>query len=220
MRSLPRGVRATIRTRRSSALSTRLTRPFATRRSTAILIEPGVRLMIGPIVLTGKGPLCRLATIVCTLWTLHAKWLTICQGFGTFQTNKPQWTNFGESSVVRGHFGGNESLMKDYPEFSAPQRQKARSERSPRMPRPWSLFPPPAERLIELNETLIFVVARLGQSQFRIEQRPLAVENLEVIGGSSPISHQREAYGVLKILDGLLVTRPDILILSIRDESV
>ena len=29
MRSLPRGVRATIRTRRSSALSTRLTRPFA-----------------------------------------------------------------------------------------------------------------------------------------------------------------------------------------------
>src|SRR5712691_3077744 len=37
MRSLPRGARATIRTRRSSALSTRLTRPFATRRSTAIL---------------------------------------------------------------------------------------------------------------------------------------------------------------------------------------
>src|ERR1700686_1171807 len=58
MRSLPRGVRATIRTRRSSALSTRLTRPFATRRSTAILIEPGVRSTIGPIVLTGKGPLC------------------------------------------------------------------------------------------------------------------------------------------------------------------
>ena len=29
MRSLPRGVRATIRTRRSSALSTRLTKPFA-----------------------------------------------------------------------------------------------------------------------------------------------------------------------------------------------
>src|SRR6266404_3819105 len=56
MRSLPRGVRATIRTRRSSALSTRLTRPFATRRSTAILIEPGVRSTTGPIVLTGKGP--------------------------------------------------------------------------------------------------------------------------------------------------------------------
>jgi predicted metal-binding membrane protein len=58
MRSLPRGVRATIRTRRSSALSTRLTKPFAKRRSTAILIEPGVRSTIGPIVLTGKGPLC------------------------------------------------------------------------------------------------------------------------------------------------------------------
>src|SRR6266568_1134938 len=58
MRSLPREVRVTIRTRRSSALSTRLTRPFATRRSTAVLIEPGVRLTIGPIVLTGKGPLC------------------------------------------------------------------------------------------------------------------------------------------------------------------
>ena len=58
MRFLPRGVRATIRTRRSSALSTRLTRPFAARRSTAILIEPGVRSTIGPIVLTGNGPLC------------------------------------------------------------------------------------------------------------------------------------------------------------------
>ena len=58
MRSLPRGVRATIRTRLSSALSTRLTRSFATRRSTAILIEPGVRSTIGPIVLTGNGPLC------------------------------------------------------------------------------------------------------------------------------------------------------------------
>ncbi len=57
IRSLPRGVRATIRTRRSSVLSTRLTNPFATRRSTAMLIEPGVRSTIGPSVLTGKGPL-------------------------------------------------------------------------------------------------------------------------------------------------------------------
>ena len=39
MRALPRADRATIRTPRSSALSTRLTRPFATRRSTAMLIE-------------------------------------------------------------------------------------------------------------------------------------------------------------------------------------
>ena len=55
MRSLPRGVRATIRTRRSSALSTRLTKPFATSRSTAILIEPGVRSTIGPILLTARA---------------------------------------------------------------------------------------------------------------------------------------------------------------------
>jgi hypothetical protein len=57
MRSLPRGERATMRTRRSWVLSTRLTRPFATRRSTAVLMEPGVKSTIGPIVLTGKGPL-------------------------------------------------------------------------------------------------------------------------------------------------------------------
>src|ERR1700676_1747671 len=57
MRSFPRGVRAMIRPRRSSALSTRVTKPFAKRRSTAILIEPGVKSTIGPIVLTGKGPL-------------------------------------------------------------------------------------------------------------------------------------------------------------------
>ena len=41
LRSLPLGVRSTIRTRRSLALSTRLTRPFSyERRSTAVLIEP------------------------------------------------------------------------------------------------------------------------------------------------------------------------------------
>src|SRR5207302_9831423 len=57
MRALPRGVRATIRTRRSWVLSTRLTRPFATRRPTAALIEPGVRSTIGPIISTCKGPL-------------------------------------------------------------------------------------------------------------------------------------------------------------------
>jgi hypothetical protein len=39
--SLPFGVSDTIRTRRSSGLSTRLTRPLSTRRSTAVLIEPG-----------------------------------------------------------------------------------------------------------------------------------------------------------------------------------
>ena len=58
MRSLPRAERATIRTRRSWVLSTRLTRPFAKRRLTAVLIDPGVRSTIGPIILTGKGPLC------------------------------------------------------------------------------------------------------------------------------------------------------------------
>jgi hypothetical protein len=50
-------VRATIRTRRSSPLSTRVTRAFATRRSTAMLIEPG-QIDDRAIVLTGKGPLC------------------------------------------------------------------------------------------------------------------------------------------------------------------
>jgi hypothetical protein len=45
--SLPFGVSDTIRTRRSSGLSTRITNPLSTRRSTAVLIEPGVRV-IGP----------------------------------------------------------------------------------------------------------------------------------------------------------------------------
>src|SRR5262249_38497992 len=44
----------TIRTRRSSVLSTRLTKPFSTRRSTAILNEPGVRSTIGPIVFPSR----------------------------------------------------------------------------------------------------------------------------------------------------------------------
>src|SRR5216683_7963939 len=58
---LPFGVSDTTRTRRSSGLSTRLTRPLSTRRSTAVLIEPGVRNTFGPMVFTGKGPLLRRA---------------------------------------------------------------------------------------------------------------------------------------------------------------
>src|ERR1700737_309041 len=64
IKSLPFGVSDTIRTRRSSGLSTRLTRPLSTRRSTAVLIEPGVRYTFGPIVFTGKGPLFKRASSI------------------------------------------------------------------------------------------------------------------------------------------------------------
>jgi len=57
MTPFPRGVKATMRILRSSELSARLTSPLATSRSTATLIDPGVRLTFGPITLTGSGPL-------------------------------------------------------------------------------------------------------------------------------------------------------------------
>src|SRR5437667_149140 len=59
MTDFPRGVKATMRTRRSWEHSARLTKPLETSRSTATLIDPGVRLTFGPIVFTGKGPLFR-----------------------------------------------------------------------------------------------------------------------------------------------------------------
>src|SRR5712671_487924 len=62
--SLPFGVSDTTRTRRSSGLSTRLTRPLSNSRSTATLIDPGVRFTFGPIVFTGKGPLFRRASSI------------------------------------------------------------------------------------------------------------------------------------------------------------
>ena len=57
MTDFPRGVKATMRTLRSCEDSARLTKPLATSRSTATLIDPGVRLTFGPITLTGSGPL-------------------------------------------------------------------------------------------------------------------------------------------------------------------
>jgi hypothetical protein len=48
--------------RRSPGLSIRLTSPFSSRRSTATLMDPGVRWTFGPIVFTGSGPLCRSAS--------------------------------------------------------------------------------------------------------------------------------------------------------------
>src|SRR5260221_8208780 len=59
---LPFGVSDTMRTRRSLGLSTRPTKPLSTRRSTAVLIEPGVRCTFGPMVFTGKGPLLQSAS--------------------------------------------------------------------------------------------------------------------------------------------------------------
>src|SRR5713101_5842305 len=61
---LPFGVSDTTRTRRSSGFSTRLTKPLSTRRSTAVLIEPGVRYTFGPIVFTGNGPLFKRASSI------------------------------------------------------------------------------------------------------------------------------------------------------------
>jgi hypothetical protein len=40
------------------------------------------------------------------------------------------------------------------------------------------LFPPAAERFIELNQALILVVSRLRQREFRLEQGSLAIEDV------------------------------------------
>src|ERR1700733_8241616 len=84
MRSLPRGVRATIRTRRSSALSTLLTKPFSTRRSTAMPIEPGVRSTIGPIL---------------SIWTLHCVCPPVVYAF----SSETQELAIGGRNVFRDH---------------------------------------------------------------------------------------------------------------------
>src|SRR5438309_7819691 len=54
--SRPLDVSSTRRTRRSSVVC-RFTSLFFSRRSTATLIDPGVSQTLGPIVLTGNGPL-------------------------------------------------------------------------------------------------------------------------------------------------------------------
>ena len=61
--SLPFGVSETTRTRRSSGLSTRLAKSLSTRRSTAVLIDPGVRFTFGSIVFTGKPKALCLAVL-------------------------------------------------------------------------------------------------------------------------------------------------------------
>src|SRR5438552_14325933 len=48
MRAFPLSVRATGRIRRSSWFSSRLTKPLLKSRSTAVLINPGVRNTLGP----------------------------------------------------------------------------------------------------------------------------------------------------------------------------
>jgi hypothetical protein len=44
--------------------------------------------------------------------------------------------------------------------------------------KPVVLLPAAAERLVKLNQALIFIVSGLRQREFRLEQRPLAIEDV------------------------------------------
>src|SRR5690349_8455566 len=82
------------------------------------------------------------------------------------------------------------------------------------------LLPAAAEGLIELHKALVFVIARLRQTQFSTEQGPLAIEDVEISRRAASITHQRNADRLLKVLHGLLLPLAGAMVFLIANQGV
>ncbi len=82
------------------------------------------------------------------------------------------------------------------------------------------MLPATAERLVKLDEALVLGAARLRQCEFRGKERPLAIEDFEISGGASLVTHLGQANGFLQVLDGILLANPDLMEFLIADQRV
>ena len=81
-------------------------------------------------------------------------------------------------------------------------------------------LPPSAERLIELHEALKLVAAILRQSELRVEQRSLVVEDFEIGGDAASIALQRSVHGVGEIFHGDFLCDANFVILLVGNQGV
>src|SRR6266481_3655040 len=83
-----------------------------------------------------------------------------------------------------------------------------------------NLLPASAQRPVKLHETLIFVPSRLRQSEFSSEERPLAVQNFEISGGTSLVAHDGKANRLFQICHELLLANSHLMEFLVCDQGV
>lgn len=82
------------------------------------------------------------------------------------------------------------------------------------------LLPSATERLVELDQALIFVPSRLCQRQFGGKERPLPVENFEIRCDPTPVALERGIDGILQVLHRDLLFHSNLMIFLIPDQCV
>ena len=69
----------------------------------------------------------------------------------------------------------------------------------------YPLLPTSAERFIELNQALIFIVSRLSQRQFRLKQVAIGVESIEERVHPTFVAHICQLHPIAKRCDQILL---------------
>jgi len=82
------------------------------------------------------------------------------------------------------------------------------------------LLPASAKRPIKLHETLIFIPSSLRQSEFRGEQRPLAVQHFEISGGAALVAHVGEADRLIQVCYELLLLNSHLMEFLVCDQGI
>lgn len=82
------------------------------------------------------------------------------------------------------------------------------------------LLPATAKRPVELYETLVFVASCLCESQFRSEERSLAVKHFEICGRTTPVAHDRKADRLRQVSYDLLLANSHLMEFLISDQPV
>ena len=82
------------------------------------------------------------------------------------------------------------------------------------------MLPASAECPVELHKTLVLSAARLRECELSGKEGPLAIQDFEISGGASLVTHFGQANGFLQVLDGVFLADPDLMEFLIADQRI
>src|SRR6267143_5770049 len=82
------------------------------------------------------------------------------------------------------------------------------------------LLPASAECPVKLHKTLVLNATRFREGEFRGKERALAVQDFEISGGASLVTHFGQANGFLQVLDSVLLANSDLMQFLVADQSI
>lgn len=83
-----------------------------------------------------------------------------------------------------------------------------------------NLLPASAKRPVELHQALILLASRLRQSEFRVIERSLAVEYLEISRSAALVAHDGKADRLFQVRDELLLLNSNLMEFLVCDQRI